>query len=39
MTIDYAPMKKTQPKLKAALTRAIKSKDRQKVILACTQLQ
>jgi hypothetical protein len=36
MTIDYARMKKTQPKLKAALTRAIKSKDRQKVIAACT---
>lgn len=35
MTIDYALAAKRYPKQKAALTRAINSKDRSKVLAAC----
>jgi hypothetical protein len=35
--IDYARMRRTIPKHKAALTRALKSKDRTKVVYACVQ--
>lgn len=35
MSIDYARMKRESPKLKAALTRATKTGDAEKVIAAC----
>ena len=36
MAIDYERMKRTHPKHKAALTRAVKSKSADKVKAACT---
>ncbi len=35
MSIDYARMQKVHPRQKAALTRAVRSRDKAKVVAAC----